>query len=79
MEETAVALEALLSAAASPPAQAVIKSGLQWLVQAVEENRHVEAAPIGFYFARLWYYEKLYPLVFTVSAFREAVRQQRAP
>jgi squalene-hopene/tetraprenyl-beta-curcumene cyclase len=79
VEETAVALEALLSAAASPPAQAVIKSGLQWLVQAVEENRHVEAAPIGFYFARLWYYEKLYPLVFTVSAFREAVRQQRAP
>ncbi|MDD4269571.1 MAG: squalene--hopene cyclase [Pirellulaceae bacterium] len=79
VEETAVALEALLSAAASPPAQAAIESGLQWLVRAVEENRHRRAAPIGFYFARLWYYEKLYPLIFTVSALREAVRQQHAP
>ena len=28
---------------------------------------------IGFYFARLWYYEKLYPLVFSVSALGRAM------
>ncbi len=24
--------------------------------------------PIGFYFAKLWYFEKLYPMIFTVAA-----------
>ena len=28
------------------------------------------AAPIGLYFARLWYHERLYPLIATVSALR---------
>ena len=27
------------------------------------------AAPIGLYFAHLWYYEELYPLIFTTGAF----------
>ena len=27
----------------------------------------LSAAPIGLYFARLWYYEELYPLVFALS------------
>ena len=26
------------------------------------------SAPIGFYFAKLWYYEKLYPMIATVAA-----------
>jgi squalene-hopene/tetraprenyl-beta-curcumene cyclase len=47
--------------------------GLDWLVAAVESGRHREPSPIGFYFAKLWYYEKLYPLVFTVSALGRAV------
>jgi squalene-hopene/tetraprenyl-beta-curcumene cyclase len=25
-------------------------------------------SPIGLYFAKLWYYEKLYPLIFTVAS-----------
>jgi squalene-hopene/tetraprenyl-beta-curcumene cyclase len=25
-------------------------------------------SPIGFYFAKLWYFERMYPLVFAVSA-----------
>jgi len=28
-----------------------------------------ESAPIGFYFAKLWYYESLYPVVFALGAF----------
>jgi hypothetical protein len=35
------------------------------------------ASPIGFYFAKLWYFEKLYPLIFfTVSALSQ-VRMPR--
>ncbi len=28
----------------------------------------LEPAPIGFYFAKLWYFAKLYQLIFTVAA-----------
>jgi hypothetical protein len=34
----------------------------------------LEPAPIGFYFAKLWYFERLYPLIFAVSCLRRAVR-----
>jgi squalene-hopene/tetraprenyl-beta-curcumene cyclase len=37
-------------------------------------DRHREPSPIGLYFAKLWYYEKLYPLIFTVSALGQALR-----
>lgn len=83
VEETAVAVEALISAAAGstagPAADAGVESaaqdGLTWLVAAVESGRHREASPIGFYFAKLWYYERLYPLVMTVSALGQAARR----
>lgn len=52
--------------------------GLAWLVRAVQEGRHRQAEPIGLYFARLWYYEDLYPIIFTVSALREAVRHRKS-
>jgi squalene-hopene/tetraprenyl-beta-curcumene cyclase len=45
-----------------------IDRGLAWLLHAVESGRFREPAPIGFYFAKLWYFEKLYPLIFTVAA-----------
>jgi len=32
----------------------------------------MERSPIGFYFAKLWYYEKLYPIIFTVGALNRA-------
>ncbi len=75
VEETAVAVEALLSVAEDESIQPVISKGLEWLIKAVEENRHPESSPLGFYFAKLWYYEKLYPLTFTVSALGQAMRQ----
>ncbi len=33
-----------------------------------------QPAPIGFYFAKLWYYERLYPMVFTVAALEAVAR-----
>jgi squalene-hopene/tetraprenyl-beta-curcumene cyclase len=76
VEETALAVEALLAAPASPAVEEPLADGLQWLVDAVREGRHHRPAPIGFYFARLWYHEALYPLIFTVSALGRAVRQR---
>ena len=31
----------------------------------------MRASPIGLYFAKLWYYEDLYPLIFAVSALQK--------
>lgn len=69
VEETALAVEVLIDLA---PGEAV-QHGLAWLVDAVESGRFSEPSPIGFYFAKLWYFEKLYPIIFTVAALGRAV------
>jgi len=75
VEETAVAVEALLAWPGDSAAQSPLERGVRWLLTAVESSQHRQSAPIGLYFARLWYYEKLYPLIFTVSALGHAVRR----
>ncbi len=77
VEETALAVEAVLSCRPEASPQVVIHQGLSWLIRAVEAGRHREPTPIGFYFAKLWYYERLYPLIFTVSALGQAVRLEQ--
>jgi squalene-hopene/tetraprenyl-beta-curcumene cyclase len=77
MEETAVAVEALLGDHENPSLRPAIGRGLDYLVSAVESGRHRETAAIGFYFAKLWYHEKLYPLAFTVAALGRAVQLLR--
>jgi squalene-hopene/tetraprenyl-beta-curcumene cyclase len=73
VEETALATEALLAIDGDPAIEASAERGVAWLVDAVEANRHRECTPIGLYFAKLWYYERLYPLIFLVSALGRAV------
>lgn len=68
VEETAVAVEVLLDLTDDP----AVERGVHWLVGAVESGRFREPSPIGFYFAKLWYYEKLYPIIFTVAALGHA-------
>ncbi len=70
VEETALAAEVLLEFDQFRP-NAI--AGIQWLIDRVEDGSVSEPAPIGFYFARLWYFEGLYPLIFAVSALRRAV------
>jgi squalene-hopene/tetraprenyl-beta-curcumene cyclase len=88
VEETALAVEALLAVSGpsgesgdreSPAAGVAVRRGLDWLIESVETNRWRECSPIGFYFAKLWYYEKLYPMIFTVSALEAAVRGRAIP
>jgi squalene-hopene/tetraprenyl-beta-curcumene cyclase len=74
VEETALAVEALLAAPRTDEVDAVLARGIAWLCAAVDNGRLFDPAPIGFYFAKLWYYERLYPLIFTVSALGRALQ-----
>ncbi|MFM8274933.1 MAG: prenyltransferase/squalene oxidase repeat-containing protein [Gemmata sp.] len=77
VEETALAVEVLMdlvcAAAAMGAGMEQFERGVAWLVEAVESGRFREPTPIGFYFAKLWYFEKLYPLIFTVAALGRVV------
>ena len=74
LEETALAVEAL---SAAPESSEAVQRGLIRLLEMIEEGRHLKASPIGFYFARLWYFERLYPLIFSVSALGAAFSKNR--
>jgi squalene-hopene/tetraprenyl-beta-curcumene cyclase len=73
VEETALAVEVLLDA--GPSAEPAVNRGLAWLVEQVEAGGLHNPTPIGFYFAKLWYFEKLYPIIFTVAALGRARRK----
>lgn len=70
VEETALAVDML---SRDPHSRAEWSRGLEWLVSRIERSEDLPAAPIGFYFAKLWYFEDLYPLIFSVSALRQAL------
>lgn len=113
VEETALAMEALLSATADGPSASdsprseptgtakaaeaperldrfhssapsefslsdELTQGLRWLVERVERDEFRRPSPIGFYFAKLWYHEKLYPIIFCTSVLGMAVRRWSA-
>jgi squalene-hopene/tetraprenyl-beta-curcumene cyclase len=64
VEETALAVHALAGEGDADE----VSRGLGWLRQATDDFSRFPAAPIGLYFASLWYEEALYPLIFTVAA-----------
>jgi hypothetical protein len=45
-----------------PDLAGAICRGVDWLIGTTDRGRVTEPSPIGFYFAKLWYFEKLYPL-----------------
>ncbi len=47
---------------------ASVQRGCDWLVKHTHGGTQFKPAPIGLYFAKLWYSERLYPIIFTVSA-----------
>jgi squalene-hopene/tetraprenyl-beta-curcumene cyclase len=73
VEETALAVEILLDLA-PPEARPAVERGVEYLVRRVEDGTFTDPSPIGFYFAKLWYFEKLYPIIFTVAALGRAMR-----
>lgn len=64
IEETALAVEAL----AGTEYVSATDRGAAWLTEQIEAGTWRGPAPIGFYFAKLWYYERLYPQIWTVGA-----------
>jgi squalene-hopene/tetraprenyl-beta-curcumene cyclase len=58
------------------PLPAAVNKGLAWLVEQVETGGLDDPTPIGFYFAKLWYFEKLYPIIFSVAALGRARRKR---
>ncbi|PAW86569.1 MAG: hypothetical protein B9S33_07890, partial [Pedosphaera sp. Tous-C6FEB] len=76
-EELALTVESLAAAGATKEVQqlnSALELGSQLLVARVEDGTWTQPAPIGFYFAKLWYYERLYPMVFTVAALEAVAR-----
>ena len=82
VEETGVVLSGLCPSVADGDEReisAAVARGAQWLIDATAEGRETAAAPLGLYFARLWYYEELYPLVFALQGLAGARAAQPEP
>jgi len=83
IEETAVALHALCTDR-SADAPVRIQKATQWLLTATSHGTRFQPYPIGLYFARLWYHEQLYPVIWTLGALwaarsRVSVKALKAP
>ena len=64
-------VDARLSTELSEGIDRAISRGVAWLIEHTGRGRSFEPAPIGFYFAKLWYWEQLYPLIWTVGALEQ--------
>jgi squalene-hopene/tetraprenyl-beta-curcumene cyclase len=64
VEETGLALDSLVDFEVARPA---IDKAAHWIAMRVNEGSVDRPSPIGFYFARLWYFEDLYPIIFAAA------------
>ena len=71
VEETALAINALMEFE-TPAVKETLEAGLSWLAEHTRQGTYFEAAPIGLYFAKLWYAERLYPVIFSLTALQRA-------
>jgi squalene-hopene/tetraprenyl-beta-curcumene cyclase len=74
IEETGVVLAALGRSVADGDERQIsnaVARGARWLMDA-DVGPETAASPVGLYFARLWYYEDMYPLVFAVEGLAAA-------
>ncbi|WP_170157207.1 prenyltransferase/squalene oxidase repeat-containing protein [Roseimicrobium gellanilyticum] len=49
-----------------------VERGVTWLLKKTRNGAEFPSAPIGLYFARLWYHEMIYPVVWSLGALRAA-------
>ena len=66
VEETALAISALSHW--PQECHTALQRGLDYLLQRIENGDWTRPAPLGLYFASLWYSEELYPIIWTVEA-----------
>ena len=75
LEETGLALEALAALANAEQMRQAMDKGLMWVDGQLESEKGFMATPLGFYFANLWYFEELYPVIFLLAALARMKRQ----
>lgn len=76
IEETALAIHSLADVATLDRASiAALQRGVHWMIRVTNAGTCTPASPIGLYFASLWYFEELYPLIFATGA---AIRARAA-
>ena len=76
VEETGRGSSALLPLADSERIfAAAVANGLNWLIEAIENDVHRRPAVVGAWAGKFWYDERLYPLIFAASALSPAVRE----
>jgi hypothetical protein len=56
-----------------PGTSDAMQHACDWLAEVTTHGARTPPSPIGFYFAKLWYYEKTYPQIFTVAALSRVV------
>jgi squalene-hopene/tetraprenyl-beta-curcumene cyclase len=78
IEETSLAVGALAACCDGPVNADVLRSaivvGSRWLNARTDRGQRFPATPIGLYFAKLWYSESLYPLIFLIEGIGRASR-----
>ena len=74
VEETALCAETLIGCDDAGVEDAA-NAGLNWLIDVVGSGRVAISSPIGFYFAKLWYFEKLYSLIFAAGAMNRGLNR----
>jgi squalene-hopene/tetraprenyl-beta-curcumene cyclase len=80
IEETGIVLAALGHSVTDGDECQIAKAvarGAAWLLDATRDGAETAAAPLGLYFARLWYYEELYPVVFALAGLSGANSTER--
>jgi squalene-hopene/tetraprenyl-beta-curcumene cyclase len=80
IEETAIAITGLAAAGRGGDRTALaaaVRRGVAWLIGATDGGSRFPTAPVGLYFARLWYAEELYPLIFVTGALEAAAAAER--
>jgi len=76
VEETALAVEALAAWPEEERPHAVCRRGALALAEMIKKGGLDRPAPIGLYFARLWYAERLYPVIWAVGALGRVLGNQ---
>jgi squalene-hopene/tetraprenyl-beta-curcumene cyclase len=83
IEETALAVDGLSRLLQQKSRHAVhyakqvpdaVRRGALYLMNRIDDGTWTNPSPIGFYFAKLWYYERLYPIIFTVGALGQVMK-----
>lgn len=74
LEETAVAVDALSGWLGRPDVRDACLAGCRYLAERIDRGAIDNPSPIGLYFTRLWYSERLYPLVWSVGALGRCLR-----